>query len=151
MVSPSDPSLLSSKDPFPSKVTITFGGQDMGDLLRGHHQRPVPQDFLLALAGLYGFTFGGKTTMVLKSESALQKSVEALREEGWPGSPTGQCLPLVLPRLAVTTLLSQPEARVEDPPGVCRASSSRGPSPGACGQPSSPRVLTQSSPCKLLF
>lgn len=79
MVSPSDPSLLSSKDPFPNKVTITFGGQDMEDLLRGHHQHPVPQDFLLALAGLYRFTFGGKTTMVLKSESALQKSVETQR------------------------------------------------------------------------
>ena len=66
MVSPSDPSLLSSKDPFPNKVTITFGGQDVEDLLRGHHQHTVPQDFLLALAGLCGFSFGGKTTMVLK-------------------------------------------------------------------------------------
>lgn len=113
----------------------------MEDLLRGHHQHPVPQDFLLALAGLYRFTFGGKTTMVLKSESALQKSVETLREEGSPGSPTGQCFPLVLPRLAGSTLLSQLEARTEDPPGVCRASSSRGLSPG----PVDSRLLPASS------
>lgn len=54
------PFTVSAKDPFPNKVTITFGGQDVKDLLRGHHQHPIPQDFLLALAGLYGFTFGGK-------------------------------------------------------------------------------------------
>lgn len=113
-----------SKDPFPNKVTITFGDQDREDF-EGHHQHPTPMIFSLLWLACAWIHFEGNHCRV-KSGSALQQSVETLREEGSPGSPTAVLWSS--PRLA-SPLLSQPEAVSEGSPGVCRRSS-EAPSPG---------------------
>ena len=129
-------------------------GSGCGRPFEGSTSAPSPPGFSPCFGWLVWIQFWRENHYGVKSESALQKSVETLREEGSPGSPTGQCFPLVLLRLAVTTLLSQPEARVEDPPGVCRAGSSRGLSPGPVDShllPTSSHSHLSASCCSNLF